>query len=309
MPRNRSASSAVLSSFQRAATYSPRARTALRRRFIVGALILLSIGLVTAYFREAPDGSLHRAQGAGAAVLSPFQIAVERVARPFRDLYGYFDGLVGAKSENARLREQVEALREQVVANETAVQENQALRAQLALRDLPTLKDYTRVNARVIGYPPGLFREQRIIAAGSSDGIRLHSPVRTRDGLVGEVTEVFSNTSRVTLLTDQQSAVSALDLKTNVLGLVRHGQGDALLFDRVPKDRVVLKGDQIVTAGSQTGELPSLYPKGIPIGEVTYVNQTDTDSFKQIQIEPFVDFSGLYAVTVLVSRKPLPDLP
>jgi rod shape-determining protein MreC len=309
VPRNRSASSAVLSSFQRAASYSPRARTAVRRRVVVGALLLLSLGLITAYFRESPNGTLHGAQSAAATVLSPFQVAVERVARPFRDLYGYFDGLVGAKSENARLQEEVQSLRQQVIANETAVQENEALRSQLALRDLPTLKDYTRVNARVIGHPIGRFEEEIVISAGSSDGIRMHSPVRTRQGLVGEVTLVTSQASRVTLLIDQQSAVSALDLKTRVTGLVRHGQGDALLLDRVPKDRVVGKGDQIVTAGSQVGELPSLYPKGIPIGEVTFVGQSDTEPFKQIQVDPFVDFSDLYAVTVLVSRKPMPELP
>ena len=309
MPRNRSASSAVLSSFQRAASYSPRARTAVRRRFVVGALVLLSLGLITAYFRESPNGRLHGAQSAASTVLSPFQIGVERVARPFRDLYGYFDGLVGAKAENARLEEEVQSLRQQVIANETAVQENEALRSQLALRDLPTLKDYTSVNARVIGHPVGRFEEEIVISAGSSDGIRLHSPVRTRQGLVGEVTLVTSQAARVTLLIDQQSAVSALDLTTRVTGLVRHGQGDALLLDRVPKDRVVGKGDQIVTAGSQVGELPSLYPKGIPIGEVTFVGQSDTEPFKQIQVDPFVDFSDLYAVTVLVSRKPMPELP
>jgi rod shape-determining protein MreC len=196
-----------------------------------------------------------------------------------------------------------------VIANETAVQENEALRAQIAIRDVPTLKDYTRVNARVIGHLPGRFDEVVIIAAGSSDGIRLHSPVMTKQGLVGEVTLVASRTARVTLLVDQQSAVSALDLNTNVTGLVRHGQGDALLLDRVSKDRRVAKGHQIVTAGSQVGELPSLYPKGIPIGEVTFVNQLDTEPFKAIQIDPFVDFSDLYAVTVLVSRKPMPELP
>jgi rod shape-determining protein MreC len=309
VPRNRSASSAVLSSFQRAVSYSPRARTAIRRRVFVGALVLLSLGLITAYFRESPDGTLHRAQSAGAAVVSPFQVAVERIARPFRDLYGYFDGLVGAKSENARLQEELQSLRQQVIENETAVQENEALRAQIAIRDVPTLKDYTRVSARVIGHLPGRFDEEVIIAAGSSDGIRLHSPVMTKQGLVGEVTLVASRTARVTLLVDQQSAVSALDLRTRVTGLVRHGQGEALLLDRVPKDRVVARGDQVVTAGSLVGDLPSLYPKGIPIGEVTFVGQSDTEPFKQIQVDPFVDFSDLYAVTVLVSRKPMPELP
>lgn len=309
MPRNRSAGSAVLSSFQRAATYSPRARTALRRRLAVGLLALLSLALITAQFRESPDGALHDAQSAGAAVLRPFQVATERVARPFRDLYGYFDGLVGAKGENARLREEVQRLRSQVIANQTAVQENTALKSQLALRDLATLKDYTRVHARVISHAASRFQERVVISAGSSDGVHIHSPVMTADGLVGEVTAVTSRTARVTLLIDAESAVSALDLEQRVLGLVRHGQGEGLVLDRVEKDRVVRVGDTVVTAGSQVGELPSLFPKGIPIGVVTHVGQTDIESFKQIQVQPNVDFSDLYAVTVLVSRKPTPEFP
>jgi rod shape-determining protein MreC len=309
VPRNRSASSAVLSSFQRAASYSPRSRIALRRRIVVGALVLVSLGLITAHFRESSDGTLHGVQSAGATALRPFQIAVERVARPFRDLYGYFDGLVGAKAENERLREEVQSLRQRAIENETAVQELEALKSQIALRDLPKLKDYTEINARVISHPPSRFDEQVVISAGSSDGVRIHSPVITKDGLVGEVTEVTSGTALVTLLIDESSAVSALDLETGVIGLVRHGQGDALLLDRVPKDRIVARGHRIVTAGSQVGELRSLYPKGIAIGIVTFVGQTDIEPFKQIQIAPDVDFSALYAVTVLVSRKPVPELP
>lgn len=276
---------------------------------MVGVLALLSLALITGYFRESEGGALHDAQSIGATALSPFQVAAERIARPFRDVYGYFDGLVGAKSENARLREEVQILRQQVIQNETAIQENEALRAQLGLVDIPTLRDYRRVNARVISHPPSQFEENVVVSAGSADGVRIHAPVMTAQGLVGEVTEVTSHTARVTLLVDETSAVSALDINTNVIGLVRHGQGNTLVLDRVPKDRVVGVGNTIVTAGSQVGELPSLYPKGIPIGEVTSVGQSDTDPFKQIQVTPYVDFSGIYAVTVLVSRKPMPEFP
>ena len=39
--------------------------------------------------------------------LRPFQVAAERVARPFRDAYGYFAGLAHAKSENEKLRREL----------------------------------------------------------------------------------------------------------------------------------------------------------------------------------------------------------
>jgi rod shape-determining protein MreC len=67
----------------------------------------------------------------------------------------------------------------------------------------------------------------------------------------------------------------------------------------VRKQDVIEEGDEIVTAGWHSGGLSSLYPKGIPIGEVTSVGQTDTDLFQQVQVEPYVDFGALDAVIVL----------
>ena len=46
--------------------------------------------------------------------------------------------------------------------------------------------------------------------------------------------------------------------------------------------------------------LPSLFPRGIPIGTVTSVSQSDTEPFKQIQLVSYVDLSKLRTVTVLV---------
>ena len=75
----------------------------------------------------------------------------------------------------------------------------------------------------------------------------------------------------MTLLTDETSAVSALDLQTNAAGIIRHGlsSGGSLVFDRVTKDNVAKAGDVVITAGWKSGKLASLYPRGIPIGVVT----------------------------------------
>ena len=76
----------------------------LRRRIVAACSSLLSLVLITVYFREPAGGGLHGVQSAGATVLRPFEVGAERVARPFRDAYGWFAGLVDAKSENATLR-------------------------------------------------------------------------------------------------------------------------------------------------------------------------------------------------------------
>jgi rod shape-determining protein MreC len=168
------------------------------------------------------------------------------------------------------------------------------------------------VNTRVIGRPETAFEQQVIIAAGSSSGIRIDTPVITDDGLVGRVTRVTGSAAQVTLITDEESAVQALDLTSTsgATGLVRHGQGEgSLILDRVPKSQDVREGDLIVTAGTRSRQYPSLYPRGLAIGTVISVGQTDTAAFKQIQIDPFVDFGGLDSVIALVAKRPPPELP
>jgi len=121
---------------------------------------------------------------------------------------------------------------------------------------------------------------------------------------------VTGDSALVTLLTDESSAVQARDQDTGAFGLVRHGQGQgSLIVDRVTTDKVVNEGDVIVTAGTRSKQFPSLFPAGIPIGVVTSVGQSDTAPYKQIQIQPFVDFSSLDAVTALITNKTIPKAP
>jgi rod shape-determining protein MreC len=155
----------------------------------------------------------------------------------------------------------------------------------------------------VIARAPSQFAQQIVVSAGKNNGISRHDAVVTADGLVGEVTKVASNVSQVTLLTDDSSAVSALDISTNASGIAQQGISGSLTVDRVTKDQVVNRSDVLVTAGWRSGDLSSLYPRGIPLCRVTQVGQSDTDLYKQIQCDPFVDFSTLEAVIVLV-RKP-----
>ena len=107
----------------------------------------------------------------------------------------------------------------------------------------------------------------------------------------------------MTLLTDETSAVSALDIAHE---RDRHRSAAAAQrlahVDRVTKDQVVNHGDVLVTAGWRSGDLSSLYPRGIPVCTVDEVGQSDTDLYKQIQCDPFVDFSTLEAVIVLVRK-------
>jgi rod shape-determining protein MreC len=312
VPRNRSVRVAAIGSpAQRpgSSTQSARASAVVRRRAVVVVLSLLSLVLVTVYFRESDGGVLHGFQSSGATVLRPFEVGAERVARPFRDAAGWFGGLLHAKSQNKKLKAEIDAQRQQIILYESALRENAQLKALLDYREGARFpKDYRAVAARVIARPSPQFAQQIVVSVGKNDGIVKHDAVVVADGLVGEVTKVASDVALVTLLTDPTSAVSAIDINTNAAGLAEHGaSGSSLMVDRVTKDQVVNQGDVFVTSGFRSGDLSSLYPRGIPIGTVpTRVVQQDTDVYKRIQLEPFVDFSKLEAVIVLVKK---PDAP
>ena len=306
VPRGRSARPGALGVTVRRVPSVPsssRGGGPLRRRLAIGILVLLSLVLITLSFRPGDDGPVAGVQDAGAAVLRPFAVGAERVTQPFRDAYAWVDGLFDARSEAERLRSDVRELRQRAIQAEFALRENEHLRALLRYLEGPRFPgDYRAVTAEVIYFPDPAFTQSIVIAAGSSDGVRVNDPAMTADGLVGLVDRVTARTARVQLLTDQSAAVSALDLRTNAHGVVRHARGtrETLVLDRVRKRDVVDVGDEIVTAGWRAGDLSSLYQKGIPIGAVTYVGQTDTDFFQQVQIDPYVDFGSLDAVIVLV---------
>jgi rod shape-determining protein MreC len=271
---------------------------------VAGALVFVSIVLITIYFREPGGGTLHGIQSGGAAVLRPFEVGAERVARPFRDGYGWFAGLVHAKSENASLRRQVDQFSQQLIQNQTAAQENADLKRQLHYIGLPTFPSgYEPVATEIISRPPSEFQQQVGIAAGLTAGIQKGDPVVSPDGLVGLVSEVAHNTAQVTLLTDPNLSVSAVDLKSKATGVLGHGQGrGTLILDRVQKSQTVDRGDWIVTQGWRYGKLASRYPKGIPIGVVSGASQNDVDLYWQIQVAPRVDFGSLQSVTVLIPK-------
>jgi rod shape-determining protein MreC len=306
-PPSRSARAAVLaSSVQRSkpTPYPSKVRSALIRRTVVVALVLVALTLITISFRSPTAGALHDIQGAGSTALRPFQVAATRVAQPFRDAYNYVDGLTKAKSENKRLKKELVQYRAAQIASASAAAKEKELEKLLRFEQGPTFpNDYRAVSARVITFQTGPFSHTIAIEAGSSSGIRINSPVISGDGLVGRVSNVFRDTAIVTLLTDPDSFVAARDLHTGVRGGIQAGPGGTLVLNEVLKQKVVKKGDEIVTDGTHNARYPDIYPYGIPIGRVSSVGVTDTATFLQVQVQPFASLGSLDAVAALVPTK------
>jgi rod shape-determining protein MreC len=272
---------------------------------VAGVLVLLSLVLITVYFREPASGGLHGVQSTGATVLRPFEVGANRIAAPFRDTYNWFAGLIDAKSENAHLRAQLDKLRAEKIQNVNAAQQLDELRRQFHYVGVPRFpQDYRPVPTDVISRPASEFQQQVGIAAGSSSGIRRNDPVVTADGLVGKVSSVAGHTAQVTLLTDSNIDVSAVDIQSQAAGLVSHGEGPSTLsLDRVLKSQVLHEDDTIVTLGFKVGQLTSIYPYGIPIGTVSGATNSEVDLYWNAQVAPFVHFDSLHSVIVLIPKR------
>ena len=66
----------------------------------------------------------------------------------------------------------------------------------------------------------------------------------------------------------------------------------------VPKTESVNIGNVVITSG-----ISGLFPKGLLIGSVKNVDKTDSGLFQRIDIAPFVDFSRIEEVMVIVLDK------
>jgi rod shape-determining protein MreC len=194
-----------------------------------------------------------------------------------------------------------------------AVQQNVQLQKALDYHGPPSVADFRKVNAEVLANPQSASAQTVTIAAGSGAGVVPGSVVVEPTGgpdatgaLIGVVDKVEHDVSRVVLLTDSSSSVTATDLTSPaVVGALRPGGGgsDVLILDRVPKQPYVRVGDTIITAGDIGGpSLPSKFPRGIPIGTVSSQSINDVSPFQNIQVKPLVDLSSVESVVVLVPK-------
>jgi rod shape-determining protein MreC len=275
--------------------------TVRRRRAVLGLLVALSLILLTAYFGESAGGGLHALQRGVLQVLGPIQEGANRALKPFRDLAGWFGDTLHARDQRDKLRKQVRTLRSEAISGQTAVRENVQLKGLLGLDRSASLSSYHPVTARVIGRSPTVWYQTLNVDRGSSSGVHVDQPVVDGDGLVGKVTSVTSGVAQVTLITDHTSGVSAKVADTGVTGIVNPAVGNPndLLLDFVSSKNHVVKGEAIVTAGSRSSRLESLFPPGIPIGSVTKVDAQEVNQFQRVHVTPYADLRKLDFVQIL----------
>ncbi len=274
-------------------------KTAAQRQAVLAVLLLVSVAMLTWYYREPVGGLLHSTQRGGLVVISPLESGTSRLFEPLLDAYHWATGIFSAQSENAQLRQEVDQLRNQVISQKEAESENQRLRQMLGFVNQPFYpRDYKTVPARVIGRSASSWNATITINRGSGDGISMGQTVVSGQGLVGQVSAVAANSAQVLMIIDHNSHVEAklqTDQAAGAMGTVIGSINGELDMDFVDKNEKVSKNDVVVTSGSG-----KLFVKGIPIGVVDQVSDQEIDYFKRISVTSFVDFNRLEEVMVLI---------
>lgn len=270
-----------------------------RRRAVLTLLVLSSFLLLTVTYGQGSGGL----QDGLSTVFSPLQAVADRALKPARDLVGWFDQTFEARGENSRLRDELEETRTQAVAGQEALQENAQLRKLVGLDRGPVLaaSAYEPVTGRVIARSPTVWHSAVTIDVGRGDGARVDDPVIAGEGLVGQVASVQPSSSQVTLITDHASAVTAKVLPSGAQGMVRPeiGNPEDLVLDFIDSTRKIGVGQAVVTAGWRTGDFASLFPVGLPIGEVTRASIVEQEASQQVHLRPYADLANLDLVQVL----------
>ncbi len=285
-----------------------RRRSTVRRAVIAG-LVVLCLVIFTGYFRESGSGPFHSVQNGAASVVSPVQEVATRAVQPVRDGWGWSSSLRDARDRAASLESENEVLRAAAADNAVRDQKLTELESLLGVEKTISAEkalegDYAPVTGLVYARSVTDWYRSARIDVGSSRGVVRNSPVvagNTRGAaLVGVVTAVSANSAQVAFLTDGRTQVGAsIPQAGNYQGLVQSTTPGQLEMTGIPRAAPVRPNQTVVTGGFAPMALPSIYPRGIPIGQVTSVGSQEVDVQQTVQVTPFVDPRQLTYLIVL----------
>jgi len=203
--------------------------------------------------------------------------------------------LVGLEEENRRLKKENTVLANKLLQYREGYLEG--LRLQKIL-NLSEKRQYPFVTARVIAKSQTSLIKTILIDKGISDNIKSGLPVVTEGGAVGRIIESSWHSSKILLLIDETSNVDATLQEGRSQGILRGDGSGICLLKYIPKSEKVKVGDCVISSG-----ITGLFPKGELLGLVTATDTTQHGLFQKVQVVPYVDFSKLEEVLVILTDK------
>lgn len=240
--------------------------------------------------------------GVGIA-LYPIQQVLLVPSRAFGAVGAYFGDLEALQRENEQLRhEQLANAQTLQQARDLAV-ENERLRQLLGARErLPNAS----MVASVLYETRDRFSRKIVLHAGTHDGVRPGSPVIDEQGVVGQVTRVFPDTSEVTLLTDKDQSIPVQILRSGLRGVAFGGADPGTLDLRFMAPNADLRKDDVaITSG-----LDGVYPPGLAVARIERIELGTTDQFARVVMTPLAGVENNKHLLVLLTdpstRAPAP---
>ena len=235
-------------------------------------------------------------------VFVPMQEGINNVGSWFSAKANDFKTLGEVLAENKELKSQIDDLTSQI--NKTKLEQYELDNYRELLELDNQYADFDKIAAHVIAMDGTNWFSTFTIDKGSKQGIAKGMNVIAGSGLVGIVTDVGPNYSKVRSIIDDSSNVSAMVLTTkdnfNVSGSLMNMNKDKVLpFSELRDENdKVQQGDPVVTS-----YVSDQYQQGLLIGYIYSVEDNANNLTKSGYITPVVDFQHLQDVLVITEIK------
>ena len=232
--------------------------------------------------------------------ITPMQKGINAVGNWVTDKIDMLADIRDLQAENEELRTQLDAYQSE---NKMIMSDTNELNDLRKLYELDSrYPDYEKVAANVISKDSGNWFDTFILDKGSNAGIQVGCNVMAGNGLVGIVTEVGPNYSKVRAIIDDNSNVSAMFLTNsslcNVIGDEKYMDDGYIRVEHIDKDLDVSEGDELVTSNISDKFLP-----GITIGYVQKLTLDSNNLTMSADLVPAVDFDNIQTVLVVLELK------
>ena len=234
-------------------------------------------------------------------VVLPMQRGINAVGRSISDRMDVIDSIEDLQKENARLKAELEVLRQkaQIVASE-----KYELDALKELFDLDQkYPDYEKVAARIIARESNGWYSVFTIDKGYEDGIEVGMNVMAGNGLVGIVTATRKNSATIRSIIDDSSNVSGMVLRTSDTCIVSGNLNlmmteGRIVISMIPLNSTVKENEEVVTS-----HISDKYQQGILIGYISDIRVDSSNMTKTAYLTPVVDFEHLDEVLIITKLK------
>lgn len=264
---------------------------------IVGVIVTIIILIILVVLSNMDTQNMSSAENVIDYLVMPIQNGLTYLKNKISGNDSFFAEVDSLKAENEELKQRNSELEQSLREYEILKAENETLKEYVNLKDKYT--DYTTVPASVINRDISNYSDTIVINVGTDDEIETNMTVISDKGLVGHVISVTNNTAKVQTIVDTSSSVSSTISTSRDTIIVSGTLEDNSLLRAIyiPTNATLVQGDNIETSG-----LGGIYPKGIHIGTISEIVNTQNITDRYAMIEPAVDFTKLETVLVITNK-------